>query len=159
MTAERDGAQAQLKKLEIEVEELRAEVTVEKANNAAQGERLEQQALEHAKDKSSLQSSFNDYKNRLVTMADELRDANRGYREAEKRTVAVEKTLEAAEHSNNQIQRDLLDTKEEARFLTEQLGELRAELNGKTNLVGNSKGQGSRVRARTARHQSIAGAL
>ena len=139
LVAERDGAQVQFEKVEAEVEALRAEVTAEKANNAALSERLEQQALEHAKDKSSLQSSFNDYKNRLVTMADELRDANRGYREAEKRTVAVEKTLEAAEHSNNQIQRDLLDTKDEARFLTEQLGELRAELNGKTNLVETQK--------------------
>ncbi|MEO0575094.1 MAG: DNA-binding protein [Pseudomonadota bacterium] len=139
LVAERDAAAKHAERLQTEVEVLRAELTTQKANNAALSERIEQQALEHVKDKSSLQTSFNDYKNRLVTMADELRDTNRGYREAEKRAVGLEKALEAAERSNEQVQRDLTDTKDEARFLTEQLGELRAELNAKAERVETQK--------------------
>ncbi|MEO0437328.1 MAG: DNA-binding protein [Pseudomonadota bacterium] len=102
--------------------------TAADAERAALTERLEQHAAEFAKDKATLQKHFNEYKDRLVTMSDEGRQANQARRDAEKAAAAAEEKASASEREKQRLNRELVDARNEVRYLTDKLGEVRGEL-------------------------------
>ncbi|MEL7025264.1 MAG: DNA-binding protein [Pseudomonadota bacterium] len=128
LEAERDALTHQRAAMYAELDATRKALTSSQAETAQLTERIERQAVESAKDKVTLQKHFNEYKDRLVTMSDERRQALKGQREAEKHAAAMEKQVSESEQSAERINRELVDSRDEVRFLTEALGEARGEL-------------------------------
>ncbi|MEO0804443.1 MAG: DNA-binding protein [Cyanobacteria bacterium J06642_2] len=128
LEAERDALIDQRTTMQAELDAIRKALTSSQAETAQLTERIERQAVESAKDKVTLQKHFNEYKDRLVTMSDERRQALKGQKEAEKQAAAMEKQVSESEHSAERLNRELIDSRNEVRFLTEALGEARGEL-------------------------------
>lgn len=128
LEAERDALTDQRTAMQAELDATRKALTSSQAETAQLAERIERQAVESAKDKVTLQKHFNEYKDRLVTMSDERRQALKGQREAEKHAAAMEKQVSESEQSAQRINRELIDSRDEVRLLTEALGEARGEL-------------------------------
>lgn len=125
---------AELESLETQTVELKAETASTKQSlseteidRARLTERIERQAVEHAKDKTTLQKHFNEYKDRLVTMSDDVSEANAARREAERTAIATEKRTDNANQENKRLQSEVSELNGEVRFLTEKLGEARGQ--------------------------------
>lgn len=128
MEAECSALTEQRSSLQVELDSTRSTLASAQAQTAQLTERLERQALESAKDKATLQKHFNEYKDRLVTMSDERREALEAQREAEKQAVAIEKRAAESINESSRLNKELADARDEVRFLTETLGELKGEL-------------------------------
>lgn len=125
--AERDAAQTHTTSLENQLKAAHQSVATAQGDTVQLQERLDGQAMEFAKEKTALQKQFNEYKDRLVTMSDDHRKAANGQREAEKSAAAAHAQAAAATKETTRLQRELQDAQDEARLLTEKLGEARGE--------------------------------
>ena len=135
LEAERDSAQALNQSLETGLESDRARLASRESENAALTERLEQRAVENAKDQSMLQTQVSDQKQRIATLQDQLSAASTGWRDTENRCVAAEKSASDATHELEQTRNELKAAKKEVLQLTEQVGELRVARDAKEQVL------------------------
>lgn len=127
VNAKRDSLTEQRDTLRHELAQSNESLTNRHAECARLNERLERDAVEAAKDKTALQKHFNEYKDRLVTMSDEVREANKARRSAEKATVTAEEKAGSVKKEAVRLHKELEDAHDETRFLTEKLGQARGE--------------------------------
>ncbi|MEL7025300.1 MAG: DNA-binding protein [Pseudomonadota bacterium] len=128
LQTERDATIEQRTTLQSELESTRTALASAQAEAAQLSERLERQAVENSKDKVTLQKHFNEYKDRLVTMSDERRQALDAQRVAEKHATAMDKQAEEVIRESERLKRELTDAQDEVRLLTETIGEVRGEV-------------------------------
>lgn len=127
--------ETELKALRLQHDEVAAELrstnntlTESESERARLDERLERQATEFAKEKTTLQKHFKEYRGRLVTMSDDNHEANGARRRAEKLAITAEQRASETERENQRLGQELADAKDEARLLTEKVGEFRGQL-------------------------------
>ncbi|HNP65385.1 MAG TPA: hypothetical protein PKH39_15725, partial [Woeseiaceae bacterium] len=130
------------------------------SEQARLSQRIERQATEFAKEKTALQKQFSEYKERLATTADDMRQANDAQRAPEKAALAAEHKATQSEVEVQRLADELTDATDESRRLAEKLGEARGQLGAADARIVDDKTSFERLLAeKDERAKALSGAL
>ena len=160
LQANYDTSLSQHAELNASLTKVRNALVESESERARLGERIENMTTEYAKDKATLRKQFNEYKDRLVTLSNDVHEANGARREAEKHAVAAVKQAALLEKDNERLMRELTDAKDEARGLTEYLGEMRGQLSAADERFATERANSERLlNERNERVSTLSSAL
>ncbi len=128
LQADYDASHLQQVELKQSQTNLQNRVAQSDSERARLAERIENLATEYSKEKAALHKQLTENKDRLVTLSNDIYDANDSRRESERYAATADKKVALLEKDNDRLNRELFDVKGEVRGLTEHLGELRGQL-------------------------------
>lgn len=128
LQADYDASRLQQAELKQSQTSLQNKVAGSDSERARLAERIENLVTEYAKEKATLQKQLIENKDMVVTLSNDIYDANDSRRESEKYAATADKKVALLEKDNDRLNRELFDVKIEVRGLIENLGELRGQL-------------------------------